>query len=90
MRRFRDDDEGYIHWLQEHPEGFVVNTYRRPSRNYLILHRTECPHISVRRDESRRWTVDYIKVCAANVQDLQNWARDEVGGALARCRTCAP
>jgi hypothetical protein len=90
MREFRDDDEGYVRWLQEHPNGFVVNTYRRPSRNYLILHRADCPHISTRADESRRWTVDYIKICAANVEDLKDWAREAVDGALTRCRTCSP
>ena len=37
MRKFSDDDEGYTCWLQEHPDGFVVNTYRRPSQSYLIL-----------------------------------------------------
>ena len=90
MREFRDDDEGYVRWLQEHPSGLVVNTYRRPSQNYLILHRADCPHISARADESRRRTVDYIKICAANVEDVQTWARQAVGGTLTRCRTCAP
>jgi hypothetical protein len=90
MRKFSDDDEGYARWLQEHPDGFVVNTYRRPSQNYLILHRAECPHISTRASESRRWTADYLKVCAANIEDLQTWARHDVAGTLTRCRTCAP
>lgn len=90
MREFRDDDEGYVRWLQEHPGGFVVNTYRRPSRKYLILHRADCPHIRARADESRRWTVDYIKICASHVEDLQDWAREAVRGTVTRCRTCAP
>lgn len=32
----------------------------------------------------------YLKVCAANLEDLQTWARQDVAGVLTRCRTCAP
>jgi hypothetical protein len=31
MRRFTHDDTGYLSWLAQHPEGFVINTYIKPS-----------------------------------------------------------
>jgi len=47
---------------QQHPDGFVVNAERRPSPRYLILHRTDCTHIT-RASQQGRWTVAYIR-CA--------------------------
>jgi hypothetical protein len=44
VQEFQDDDAGYLAWVQQHPDGFVLNTERRPSPNYLILHRTQLPH----------------------------------------------
>ncbi|MGI4791652.1 MAG: hypothetical protein ACRYFS_22750 [Janthinobacterium lividum] len=87
MTPFLDNDEGYFDWLKAHPEGFVANSYRKPTATYLFLHRATCLHIQ--RWPSRRSTLDYQKVCAASEQALQNWAAT-VGGALTRCRTCQP
>ena len=36
---FIDDDDGYLRWVTTHNDGFIVNTYRRPSAAYLRLHR---------------------------------------------------
>ena len=30
MIRFSDDDPGYLSWIAEHPDGFVLNV-RRPA-----------------------------------------------------------
>jgi hypothetical protein len=38
MQRFIDDDRGYLDWLDHHPDGFVINTWRTPSAAYLMLH----------------------------------------------------
>jgi hypothetical protein len=65
---FQDDDAGYLAWVHQHPDGFVVNTERRPSPSYLMLHRADCAFIT-RPSEQGRWTVAYIKVCAAEVAD---------------------
>jgi hypothetical protein len=39
MRHFVDDDAGYLDWLRQHPDRFVINTYIKPSGAYLKLHR---------------------------------------------------
>ncbi|HUV80802.1 MAG TPA: hypothetical protein VMW40_08305 [Candidatus Bathyarchaeia archaeon] len=46
MKKFIDDDRGYLDWIDRNPRGFVVNTYRNPSSKYLILHRATCGTIS--------------------------------------------
>ena len=45
-RLFIDDDRSYQDWLQGHPNGFVVNTSKNPSPEYMILHRATCARIT--------------------------------------------
>jgi hypothetical protein len=45
MRRFVDDDAGYLQWLTMEPSGLVLNTYRAYSAAYLVLHRAKCKTI---------------------------------------------
>jgi hypothetical protein len=43
---FMDNDKGYVAWLSEHPDGFVLNCGRPPTPSYLVLHRATCWSIS--------------------------------------------
>ena len=43
---FRDDDDAFFEWLEEHPDGYFVNTARNPKPSYLVLHSPECPHFT--------------------------------------------
>jgi hypothetical protein len=89
MQLFQDDDTGYLAWVQEHQDGFVVNAERRPSPRYLILHRAKCTFIT-RASQQGHWTVAYIKVCGPEPAELERWANTVVGGRLQPCRWCAP
>lgn len=84
---FINDDEAYLHWVGLHPAGFVVNARRRPTADYLKLHRGSCRHIS---SESREnWTTNqYIKICSLEETELVEWARREIGGDLDRGCYC--
>lgn len=83
---FRDDDEGFFEWQAAHPEGEFVNTERKPNPNYLVLHKSGCPHF--KGSESLRWTSAYVKAASADRAALEHWARDTVGGEMTLCRTC--
>lgn len=87
MRRFVDDDDGYLGWLAAHPGGFVINADRTPRPAYLRLHRASCRTINGRPARGGRWTKDYIKVCGDR-EELESWARFEVGGKVQPCPTC--
>jgi hypothetical protein len=89
VQAFRDDDAGYLAWIQQHSDGFVVNAERRPTPSYLILHRADCTFIT-RASQQGRWTADYVKVCAPAVAELERWASRVVGGRLQPCHWCAP
>lgn len=80
---FRNDDAGYVRWIQAHPEGYVVNTTPSFSRSYLKLHRAKCKHVSALQKGYSKWTTgDYVKVGSTSRGALEKWARDVAGGEL--------
>jgi hypothetical protein len=68
------------------PDGYFVNCERNPKPNYLVLHRTGCSHFT--RNPSPHWTRNYIKVCAPDRAELEQWATGTVGGEVTLCPTC--
>jgi hypothetical protein len=88
---FRNDDEGYLAWVVDHPHGYVVNTTRGHSRSYLKLHRAKCRHVRVLQGGYVTWTSgEYVKVCATSRAVLERWARDVAGGELQAGCPCRP
>jgi hypothetical protein len=87
--QFVNDDGGYLRWMTENPLGFVVNSHRTPTSDYLILHRASCAHIST--PNRTNWTTaGFIKTCSPDRKVLDEWATREIGGALSPCGSCKP
>lgn len=84
---FRDDDDGFFEWQEASPTGQFINTERKPNPNYLVLHKSGCPHFKGG-SESVRWTKDYVKICSDDRAALDEWAGETVGGEITLCRTC--
>ena len=40
-------DGAYLAWLRANPAGYVLNTGRTHPPEYMVLHRANCPSISV-------------------------------------------
>lgn len=93
-QEFEDDDQGYLSWVADHPEGLVVNCLKNRSGGYLVLHRATCRHIAT--PNRSNWTTnEYMKVCAPDEADLARWvARGNFSRTLtdpeARCGNCRP
>ncbi len=83
---FMDNDQGYVAWLADHPDGFVLNCERPPRPSYLTLHRATCWTIS--RASRRNWTTNYQKVCADTFEEIDAWA-GQIGPPWS-CGFCAP
>lgn len=83
---FKDDDEGFFAWQEAHPEGEFINTERKPNPNYLVLHKSGCPHF--KGSDSVNWTKDYVKAASTDRGALETWAHQSVGGEITLCRTC--
>jgi hypothetical protein len=89
LSRFVDDDFGYLQWLRDRPGTFVLDTERRPSRSFVVVHRTTCPTISGQ-TKVGGWTTRQIKVCATTYEEIEDWAQYHVGVQPTRCHQCKP
>jgi hypothetical protein len=83
---FKDDDDAFFEWQDSHPNGEFVNTERKPNPNYLVLHKSRCPHF--RGAASLHWTKDYVKAASTDRAALETWASQTVGGEITLYRTC--
>ena len=91
MPVFDNADAEYVRWLEAHPGGYVLNTYRKPHPGYLILHRATCKSISRSATTSIDWTSgDYIKACPDSIPDLAAWCRVVAGASHQPCGQCRP
>jgi hypothetical protein len=83
---FRDNDDGFFGWLDDHAEGYFINAERNPRPSYLVLHRPGCGHF--KGAPAANWTKDYIKICSDQRNQLEGWAEQSVGGEVTLCKNC--
>jgi 5-methylcytosine-specific restriction endonuclease McrA len=93
-RKFRNDEQGYLAWIYQHPDGFVLNATKSISPSYFVLHRSICPSINkaTTSQKSDAFTGQrYIKVCAARIESLERWIKQHKGqGITKECGRCEP
>jgi hypothetical protein len=83
---FRNDDEGFRTWLDEHEGAFFINAEHNPKPNYLVLHIAGgCGHFTG--SPSLQWT-SYTKICSEQREELEGWAKQSVGGEVTLCKDC--
>ena len=76
-KTFIENDKGYLNWLDEHREGFVINSHRISDPKYLVLHRARCSSISRPGVEPGAWTErGYIKICSEDINSLRAFVRE--------------
>ena len=85
---FLHDDSGYLAWVRDHTNGYVLNCDPKPVPSYLMLHRATCWTITGEPSSGRSWTSAYQKVCSDSRGELDRWAAQV--GALTPCETCQP
>src|SRR3954469_15286129 len=90
VQEFRDDDAGYLAWLDTHPNGFVLNIGRSHHATAARVHHASCRTISGANPRGGLWTGPYVKVCAEHLAELEQWAIDQVGEPIRRCGSCQP
>lgn len=93
---FNNNDKNYQAWLAANPYGFVLNTPRNHSPEYMVLHKASCFSISnyTRMAQPGGFTErQYVKVCGKIVDDLRTWVRQHGrpdGSYTGECRLCKP
>lgn len=77
VQEFSGDDKGYQEWIESHPKGFVINTYRGISDQYMCLHKASCGHISnfSSRNSGAFTEGDFMKACAIDLDRLRDWVK---------------
>jgi hypothetical protein len=76
---FDHDDPGFRRWLDEHPDGYVLNCYKTGK-----LHSARCKSY---RSAGPHMTPTRAKACSASEQQLREYAKRH-GIDTARCELC--
>jgi hypothetical protein len=87
---YRDDDDGYLDWVAGNTNGYVINIGRTLDFNTARLHGASCRTITGEPARGSAWTDEYIKLCSPSVQELDDWAKRQVGTQVQRCGICQP
>jgi hypothetical protein len=90
MEIFNNDDQGYQLWLNQNPNGFVLNANNPPNARYLVAHRASCFTINGTPSRGKDWTKKYIKVCANKLSEISGWTQEKFGCEPYCCRHCSP
>ena len=87
---FDNDDAGYLEWLAANGGGYVLNTTNPATREYLMLHRATCRHVTGSPSNGRQWTVQYLKVVADAAHPIESWCVARLDGRPTWCAHCKP
>ena len=94
MITFRNDDPGYLAWLGDHPEGYVLNVQANPSPSYVVLHRAACWTISRPLDHAGGYTERSYRKIVADTKDALRSAAVREGRPdrtfSSECSHCRP
>jgi hypothetical protein len=83
-----ENDNEYFEWLDQNPEGFVLNVdRRRTSRQYPKLHRSSCKRINDRNRENYVGD-EWMKFCSIKRSGLETWTSEQDRRELQFCTTC--
>ena len=91
---FENNENGYLQWIAANPEGYVLNSYRRISPKYMVLHRATCRTINeyLKNMAENAFTGgQYMKICSSNHADLSAWVNASGGNGFTKlCAKCYP
>ena len=84
------NDREYHEWLANNHEGFVINSDKAlKSKSYPMIHRATCDHINDVGTPNYT-TAQYLKFCAADIVELEDWLQQIDKRKLKICKSCAP
>jgi SAM-dependent methyltransferase len=93
---FVNDEAGYLAWLADYPDGFVLDAMRNENPDFMMLHRASCVRVNDYAPEEK-WggftEHRRIKVGGSSVGSLREWVRHhgrEDGSFSSTCAICDP
>jgi hypothetical protein len=91
-----EDDQTYQQWISQNAFGFVINTRKNISPDYMVLHTSSCRSInelSSNASDDAFTKNGYIKICSDSIESLRNWVSEHGrpdGTFSAECQKCNP
>jgi hypothetical protein len=86
---FKDDDIGYLNWIRDNHNGFVVNCMPTSFGEKLTLHRARC-HTITKHHKSSTTTHGHTKTCSNDKEELVKWTAESFGRKPFPCEVCRP
>jgi hypothetical protein len=86
---FRHDHDGYLTWVETHPDGFVLNQPRTKRAKAPTLHRVGCGAVA-RRGGTEALAQGTVRVCGPTADALTAWSVARGVGPPTACRRCCP
>ena len=86
---FRNEEDGFKNWCEEHRCSFLVNANYKPVRSYLVLHKVGCAAFIKRGNLTGPL---YAKLCSDSIDDLRSTVRRETDTKDFShiCKRCCP
>ena len=89
VQRFQNLEDDYLFWLNENPEGFVMNHFGSNDPAYNRIHKASCYTLHRRTDEGVR--TRYEKICSNILDELVGKANEIKGlHGWGFCKKCSP
>ena len=70
---FEKNDTGFLKWVAEHKDGWVVNSRKQFDPSYLVLHRSFCRSISNTHNPGGFTERAYVKICANTLREIVSY-----------------
>ena len=83
---FKNDDEGYIAWLEANPSAFLLNV-GTGAAHLAMLHTTRCGHLWEPDPKKHHTTGQYTKAVGTTRAELEDWAAQH-GYTVTYCPSC--
>ena len=96
VQEFTSEDAPFFKWMDNNPNGYVLNTERSNKSPKAYLHKSNCSHINVpiEGNKSNSYTSkDSIKVCSTESNKLLDWIKSNRENAIynaKNCKSCNP
>ncbi len=85
---FINDEAGYLAWVQNNPEGFVLNIdHEGYFPQYPMVHKATHKLISSPA-RTNYTTGKYYKVCSSDLKVLEEWSQTHRQKKVTLCATC--
>ncbi|MBL7794763.1 MAG: hypothetical protein JNK77_20675 [Saprospiraceae bacterium] len=89
------NDQAYFDWMNENPNGFVLNMRRGEGNSFFMIHRSGCSHISPfsQYDDKAYTGKVWIKIVSNDVAEIEKYCAEnykKFPGTFRVCKHCRP